>query len=192
MSWRRGIIIIHLFGAHLLRPTSVCTSPSASISQSTGQPLFVVRLTLSVGVWEECLGNLMAHFGSLSYFGSCGLLGLFLLGPRNSWSTSCDSETGASTSSSQSAMLRRVQLSRAQIEFLVDKVVKDYPHELQKYRSPAKSEFVLLFLEGVATGLCKNRADPDLLNTVLREKLDKSILVSNKDNNTRKDGKAFL
>ncbi|RAL47465.1 hypothetical protein DM860_011203 [Cuscuta australis] len=59
--------------------------------------------------------------------------------------------------------MNHVQLSRAQIELLVDKV---------------------------ATGLCKNRADPDLLNTVLREKLDKSILVSNKDNNTRKDGTA--
>ncbi|RAL38773.1 hypothetical protein DM860_013454 [Cuscuta australis] len=85
--------------------------------------------------------------------------------------------------------MNHVQLSRAQIEFFVDKVVKDYPQELQKYRSPAKREFVLLFLEGVATGLCKNRADPDLLNTVLREKLDKSILVSNKDNKTRKDGR---
>ncbi|RAL45101.1 hypothetical protein DM860_015507 [Cuscuta australis] len=42
-----------------------------------------------------------------------------------------------------------------------------------------------------ATGLCKNRAEPNLLNTVLREKLDKSILGPNKDNNTRKDGFNF-
>ncbi|RAL51838.1 hypothetical protein DM860_010556 [Cuscuta australis] len=85
-----------------------------------------------------------------------------------------------------------VQLSRAQIELLVDKLLKDYPHELHKYRSLAKREFVLLFLEGVATGLCKNRAEPNLLNTVLREKLKKSIFMSNKDNSTRKDGKSFL
>ncbi|RAL50382.1 hypothetical protein DM860_017663 [Cuscuta australis] len=61
--------------------------------------------------------------------------------------------------------MNRVQLSQAQLELLVDKL---------------------------ATGLCKYKAEPNLLNTVLREKLEKSILMLNKDNNTRKDGKPFL
>ncbi|VFQ85745.1 unnamed protein product [Cuscuta campestris] len=79
-----------------------------------------------------------------------------------------------------------VQLSRAQVEFLVDTMLKKNPLEVQKYRSPTKRELIVGFFQGLAIGLCKNKAIPDLIDTVLREKLEKAIHIPSKDTCTKK------
>ncbi|VFR00560.1 unnamed protein product [Cuscuta campestris] len=80
------------------------------------------------------------------------------------------------------------QLSRAQIELLVDTVLTLYPQEVQMYQSLTKKELSIAYLEGMAASLCKNKADQKLLNIVLRDKLEETTHVQcqSKDNSTKK------
>lgn len=71
-------------------------------------------------------------------------------------------------------------LSRAQVDILVNTVVKNHPKEVHQYRSSEKRELIIYYLAGVAMGICKHRAEPNMLDAALRAKLDKVTLVMTK------------
>ncbi|KAJ8447935.1 hypothetical protein Cgig2_028811 [Carnegiea gigantea] len=74
------------------------------------------------------------------------------------------------------------KLSHAQIDILVDTVLRNHPKEVHQYRSSEKKELIVFYLAGVAMGICKRKAEPSMLDMVLREKLDEITLVTTKGN----------
>ncbi|KAJ8433702.1 hypothetical protein Cgig2_020637 [Carnegiea gigantea] len=74
------------------------------------------------------------------------------------------------------------KLNRAQVDILVDTVLRNHPKEVHQYRSSEKKELIVFYLAGVAMGICKCNAEPSTLDMVLREKLDKITLVTTKGN----------
>ncbi|KAJ8440949.1 hypothetical protein Cgig2_020491 [Carnegiea gigantea] len=68
------------------------------------------------------------------------------------------------------------KLSRAQVDILVDTVLRNHPKEVHQYRSLEKKELIVFYLAGVAVGICKRKPEPSMLDMVLREKLDEIIL----------------
>ncbi|KAJ8438367.1 hypothetical protein Cgig2_027352 [Carnegiea gigantea] len=54
--------------------------------------------------------------------------------------------------------------------------------EVHQYRSSEKKELIVFYLAGVAMGICKRKAEPSMLDMVLREKLDEITLVTTKRN----------
>ncbi|KAJ8432892.1 hypothetical protein Cgig2_014479 [Carnegiea gigantea] len=73
-------------------------------------------------------------------------------------------------------------LSRTQVDILVDTVQRNHPKEVYQYRSLEKKELIIFYLAGVAMGICKRKAEPSMLDMVLREKLDEITLVTTKGN----------
>ncbi|KAJ8445871.1 hypothetical protein Cgig2_000183 [Carnegiea gigantea] len=73
-------------------------------------------------------------------------------------------------------------LSRAQVDILVDTVLRNHPKEVHQYRSLEKKELIVFYLAGVAMGICKCKAEPSVLDMVLREKLDEITFVTTKGN----------
>ncbi|KAJ8434221.1 hypothetical protein Cgig2_029745 [Carnegiea gigantea] len=76
----------------------------------------------------------------------------------------------------------RSHLSHAQVDILVDTVLRNHPKEVHQYRSSEKKELIIFYLAEVAMGICKRKAEPSMLNMVLREKLDEITLVTTKEN----------
>ncbi|KAJ8447695.1 hypothetical protein Cgig2_031749 [Carnegiea gigantea] len=62
------------------------------------------------------------------------------------------------------------KLSRGQVDILVDTVLRNHPKEVHQYGSSEKKELI-------AMGICKCKAEPSMLDMVLREKLDEITLV---------------
>ncbi|KAJ8425380.1 hypothetical protein Cgig2_011764 [Carnegiea gigantea] len=84
------------------------------------------------------------------------------------------------------------KLSRAQVDILVDTVLRNHPKEVhQQYRSSEKKELIVFYLAGVAMEICKRNTEPSMLDMVLREKLDEITLVSHNQEKcaTRRDKK---
>ncbi|KAJ8434372.1 hypothetical protein Cgig2_031618 [Carnegiea gigantea] len=84
-----------------------------------------------------------------------------------------------------SHMLQKAALSCAQVDILVDTVLRNHPKEVHQYRSSKKKKLIVFYLAGVvqiAMGICKCKAEPSMLDMVLREKLDEIILVTTKGN----------
>ncbi|KAJ8438955.1 hypothetical protein Cgig2_018866 [Carnegiea gigantea] len=79
------------------------------------------------------------------------------------------------------------KLSRAQVDILVDTVLRNHPKEVHQYRSSEKKELIVFYLSGVAMGICKRKAEPSMLDMVLREKLDEITLVTTKRNVQREE-----
>ncbi|KAJ8423989.1 hypothetical protein Cgig2_009197 [Carnegiea gigantea] len=71
-------------------------------------------------------------------------------------------------------------LSRAQVDIVVNTMVKNHLKEVHQYRSLEKRELIIYYLGGVAIGICKRRAEPNMLDTALCVKLDKVTLVTTK------------
>ncbi|KAJ8441649.1 hypothetical protein Cgig2_019783 [Carnegiea gigantea] len=63
-------------------------------------------------------------------------------------------------------------LTRTQVDILVNTVLKSHPKEVHQYRSLETKELIVFCLAGIATGICKCRAEPNILDSVLCEKLD--------------------
>ncbi|KAJ8435112.1 hypothetical protein Cgig2_001987 [Carnegiea gigantea] len=78
-------------------------------------------------------------------------------------------------------------LSRAQVYILVDTVLRNHPKEVHQYRSSEKKELIVFYLAGVAMGICKRKAEPSMLDMVLREKLNEITLVTTKRNVQREE-----
>ncbi|KAJ8446992.1 hypothetical protein Cgig2_033561 [Carnegiea gigantea] len=74
------------------------------------------------------------------------------------------------------------KLSRAQVDILVNTVLRNHPKEVHQYRSSEKKELIVFYLAGLAMGICKCKAEPSMLDMVLREKLDEITLVTIKGN----------
>ncbi|KAJ8436668.1 hypothetical protein Cgig2_006378 [Carnegiea gigantea] len=74
------------------------------------------------------------------------------------------------------------KLSRAQVDILVDTVLRNHPREVHQYRSSEKKELIVFYLAGVVMGICKHKAEPSMLDMVLCEKLDEITLVTTKGN----------
>ncbi|KAJ8420688.1 hypothetical protein Cgig2_012582 [Carnegiea gigantea] len=74
------------------------------------------------------------------------------------------------------------KLSRAQVDILVDTVLRNHPKEVHQYRSLEKKELIVFYLAGMAMGICKRKAEPSMLDMVLREKLDEITLITTKGN----------
>ncbi|KAJ8425842.1 hypothetical protein Cgig2_033937 [Carnegiea gigantea] len=81
------------------------------------------------------------------------------------------------TPKTSSTMLHK--LSRAQVDILVNTVVKNHPKEVHQYRSSEKRELIIYYLAR-AMGICKHRAEPNMLDAAVRAKLDKVTLVTTK------------
>ncbi|KAJ8425574.1 hypothetical protein Cgig2_013920 [Carnegiea gigantea] len=64
------------------------------------------------------------------------------------------------------------------VNILVNTVLKNHPKEVRQYRSLEKKELIIFYLAGVAMGICKCRAEPNMLDSMLCETLDKIALVS--------------
>ncbi|KAJ8436535.1 hypothetical protein Cgig2_026650 [Carnegiea gigantea] len=79
------------------------------------------------------------------------------------------------------------KLSRAQVDILVDTVLRNRPKEVHQYRSSEKKELIVFYLARVAMGICKLKAEPSMLDMVLREKLDEITLVTTKRNVQREE-----
>ncbi|KAJ8438674.1 hypothetical protein Cgig2_031639 [Carnegiea gigantea] len=73
------------------------------------------------------------------------------------------------------------KLSRGQVDILVDTVLRNHPKEVHQYRSLEKKELIVFYLAGLAMGICKCKAEPSMLDMVLRE-LDEITLVTTKEN----------
>ncbi|KAJ8425358.1 hypothetical protein Cgig2_021921 [Carnegiea gigantea] len=82
---------------------------------------------------------------------------------------------------------QKVHLSRAQVDILVDTVLRNHSKEVHQYRSSEKKELIVFYLAGVAMGICKRKAEPSMLDMVLREKLDEITLVTTKRNVQREE-----
>ncbi|KAJ8441799.1 hypothetical protein Cgig2_021489 [Carnegiea gigantea] len=67
--------------------------------------------------------------------------------------------------------IRHGKKFRAQVDILVDTVLRNHPKELHQYRSSEKKELI-------AMGICKRKAKPSMLDMVLCEKLDEITLVN--------------
>ncbi|KAJ8432481.1 hypothetical protein Cgig2_012699 [Carnegiea gigantea] len=74
------------------------------------------------------------------------------------------------------------KLSCTQGDMMVDTILRNHPKEVHQYRSLEKKELIVFYLAEVAMGICKRKAEPSMLDMVLREKLDEITLVTTKRN----------
>ncbi|KAJ8445972.1 hypothetical protein Cgig2_001290 [Carnegiea gigantea] len=97
-------------------------------------------------------------------------------------------------------------LSHAQVDILVDTVLRNHPEEVHQYRSSEKKELIVFYIRTRnsyfflssnflfssslwAMGICKRKAEPSMFDMVLREKLDEITLAITKGNVQREGTK---